>query len=95
MYFNCQFTHQCPLLHSKLFESGDSGTFVQDYSLNKITGVKPEYTLKGLMLSKLWELVWTGNPGMLQPMGSQRVGCDLATEQQQPGLTHSGHSINT
>ena len=57
MYFNCQFTHQCPLLHSKLFESGDSGTFVQDYSLNKITGVKPEYTLKGLMLSKLWELV--------------------------------------
>ena len=57
MYFNCQFTHQCPLLHSKLFESGDSDTFVQDYSLNKITGVKPEYTLKGLMLSKLWELV--------------------------------------
>ena len=57
MYSNCQFTHQCPLLHSKLFESGDSGTFVQDYSLNKITGVKPEYTLKGLMLSKLWELV--------------------------------------
>ena len=57
MYSNCQFTHQCPLLHSKLFESGDSDTFVQDYSLNKITGVKPEYTLKGLMLSKLWELV--------------------------------------
>ena len=53
MYFNCKFTHQCPLLHSKLFESGDSDTFVQDYILYKITGVKPEYTLEGLMLSKL------------------------------------------
>ena len=53
MYFNCKFTHQCPLLHSKLFESGDSDTFVQDYILDKITGVKPEYTLEGLMLSKL------------------------------------------
>ena len=38
-----------------------------------------------------WTWVWassgrwwrTGNPGMLQPMGSQRVGHDWATEQQQ------------
>ena len=30
-------------------------------------------------LSKLWEIV-TGKPGMLQFMGSQRVGHDLATE---------------
>ena len=27
-------------------------------------------------LSKLWELGWTGRPGMLQSMGSQRVGND-------------------
>ena len=28
---------------------------------------------------------WTGKPGVLQSMGSLRVGHDLATEQQQPG----------
>ena len=27
-------------------------------------------------LSKLWELGWTGRPGMLRFMGSQRVGHD-------------------
>ena len=27
-----------------------------------------------MSLSKLWELGWTGEPGMLQPMGLQRVG---------------------
>ena len=31
-------------------------------------------------LSKLWEIV---KPGVLQSMGSQRVGHDLAKEQQQ------------
>ena len=30
----------------------------------------------GMSLSKLWELVWTGRPGVLQSMGSQRVGHD-------------------
>ena len=34
-------------------------------------------------LSKLWEIVKRRKPGMLQSMGSQRVGHDLATEQQQ------------
>ena len=28
-------------------------------------------------------LKWTGKPGVLQSMGSQRVGCDLAAKQQQ------------
>ena len=27
-------------------------------------------------LSKLWELVWTGRPGMLRIMGSERIGHD-------------------
>ena len=27
-----------------------------------------------LSLSELWEMVWTGRPGVLQLMGSQRVG---------------------
>ena len=29
-----------------------------------------------MSLSKLQELVWTGRPGVLQSMGSQRVGHD-------------------
>ena len=29
-----------------------------------------------MSLSKLWELVMEGKPGMLQSMGSQRVGHD-------------------
>ena len=29
-----------------------------------------------LSLSKLWELVMTEKPGVLQSMGSQRVGCN-------------------
>ena len=34
-------------------------------------------------LSKLWEIVKEGEPGVLWLMGSQRVGHDLVTEQQQ------------
>ena len=30
-----------------------------------------------------WRIPWTGEPGGLQSMGSQRVGLDLATKQQQ------------
>jgi len=29
--------------------------------------------------SRLWEIA-TGKPGVLQSMGSQRIGCDLATK---------------
>ena len=36
-----------------------------------------------MSLSKLWELVMDREAGVLQSMGSQRVGHDLATEQQQ------------
>ena len=32
--------------------------------------------LMAMSLSKLWELVMEGKPGMLQSMGSQRVGHD-------------------
>ena len=35
-----------------------------------------------MSLSKLWETVKEGKPGMLQSMGSQRVRHDLLTEQQ-------------
>ena len=33
-----------------------------------------------MSLIKLLELVWTGRPGVLQSMGSQRVGHNRATE---------------
>ena len=33
-------------------------------------------------LSRLWEMCRTGKPGVLQPLGSQRVGHNWATEQQ-------------
>ena len=35
-----------------------------------------------MSLSRIQELWWTGKPGVLQLMGSQRVRPDLATEQQ-------------
>ena len=34
----------------------------------------------GMSLSKLQEFWWTGRPGVLQSMGSQRVGHDWVTE---------------
>ena len=34
----------------------------------------------GVSLSELWELWWTGRPGVPRFMGSQRVGHDWATE---------------
>ena len=36
-----------------------------------------------MSLSKLWETVTDRKPGVLQSMGSQRVGHDFVTEQQQ------------
>ena len=38
---------------------------------------------KDTSLSKLREIVKDGKPGVLQFMGSQRIGHDLAAEQQQ------------
>ena len=36
-----------------------------------------------MSLSKLWDILKDREAGMLQSMGSQRVGHDLATKQQQ------------
>ena len=35
-----------------------------------------------------WEIPWTEEPGGLQSMGLQRVGHDLATEQQLSNGSH-------
>ena len=44
-------------------------------------------------LGKLWETVRDGGPGMLQSMGSQRIGHDWATEQQQQQRRLKTHEI--
>ena len=41
-----------------------------------------------LSLSKLWEIVKDREPGVLQSMGLQRVGHNLATELEEPALLH-------
>ena len=43
-----------------------------------------------MSLSKLWEIVKDGKPGVLQSMGSQRIGHDLATEQQRGLMSGEG-----
>ena len=40
--------------------------------------VKEEMATQSSILA--WEMLWTEEPGGLQPMGSQRVGHDLATK---------------
>ena len=44
-------------------------------------------------LSELWELWWTGRPGVLQFMGSQRVGHNWATELNWMAKTKYGQII--
>ena len=39
-----------------------------------------------------WEIPWMEEPGGLYSMGSQRVGQDLATEQQQNGYHWAANS---
>ena len=39
-----------------------------------------------------WEIPWIEEPGGLQSMGSQRVGHDLATKQQQGYVYFACHS---
>ena len=46
-----------------------------------------------MSLSKLWELMKTGKPGALQFMGSQRVGHDSVTEQQERHILEAAWSI--
>ena len=40
-----------------------------------------------------WEILWKEEPGELQSMGSQRVGYDLAIEQERDGLCRGSPSI--
>ena len=38
---------------------------------------------RGAWCATLWEMSWTEDPGVLHSTGSQRVGHDLVTKQQQ------------
>ena len=38
---------------------------------------------RGAWCATLWEMSWTEDPGVLHSTGSQRVGNDLVTKQQQ------------
>ena len=40
-----------------------------------------------------WKIPWTVMPGMLQPIGSQRVGHDLVTKQQQLPASRDSYNI--
>ena len=42
-----------------------------------------EREMATLSTTLAWKIPWTEELGELQSMGSQRVGCNLATEQQQ------------
>ena len=53
------------------------------------------HRLNGLEFEQIWEIVKDREPGVLQSMGLQRVGHNLATEQEEePALLHRElHSI--
>ena len=36
---------------------------------------------------RAWDTPWTEEPGGMQSMGLQRVGCDLATKQEQQQMS--------
>ena len=36
---------------------------------------------------RAWDIPWTEEPGGMQSMGLQRVGCDLATKQEQQQMS--------
>ena len=59
--------------------AGDIKTWVQ--SLGQEDSLEKEMATHFSVLT--WEIPWTGEPGRLQSMGSQRVRRDLATQQQQ------------
>ena len=46
-----------------------------------------------MSLSKLWEIVKDGKPGVLQSVGSLGIGHDLATEQQQGLMSAEGFPL--
>ena len=53
----------------------------QVWSLGQEDPLEKEMATHSSILA--WKIPWTEDPGGLQSMGSQRVGHDLATKQQQ------------
>ena len=57
----------------------------QDQSLGWEDPLEKEMATYSSILA--WKIPWTEEPGRLQSMGSQRVGHNLATRQQQQNMT--------
>ena len=55
--------------------------------------VREHHQLRGLEFEQTLEIVDDQGPGGLQSKGSQKVGHDLATEQQQQPRNDSGDSV--
>ena len=55
--------------------------------------VREHHQLRGLESEQTLEIVEDQGPGGLQSKGSQKVGHDLATEQQQQPRNDSGDSV--
>ena len=65
-------------LYSNAGDTGDAGSIPGDGNDYPF-----QYSSKNTYSSILaWRIPWTEEPGGLQSMGSERVGCDLATKQQ-------------
>ena len=58
---------------------------IQVQSLGGNDSLEKETTTHSSFLA--WEIPWTEEPGGLQSRGSQRVGHNLATKQQQQGFS--------
>ena len=63
--------------------AGDARDTVQ--SLGQEDTLEEEMATHSCILA--WEMPWTEEPGGIQSMGSQRVGHDLMTKQQQQNYT--------
>ena len=60
-------------------------------SLDQDNPLEEEMTTHSSILA--WEIPWTKEPDGLQSMGSQRVGHDLANEQQQQPAATGEYSL--
>ena len=73
----------------------DSITDSTDMNLSKLQGwedpLEKETAIHSSILA--WKILWREEPGGLQPMGSQRVGHDSVTKQQQSSMAKESDMI--
>ena len=74
-------SHVVLVVKNQPANAGDAGTIPGP-------GRSPEKKMATHSSILAWEIPWTEEPGGLQSMGSQRVGHNLATKQQQTQATY-------